>query len=377
VLRDIIGIARPLVNSKAFIIFCKIGYLKIQKMINDCGHQFISSEDFILCLLDFYEVMCNCSMDNLISNSQTIYYSILVDCFKLMTTLVNECNGALRSIQKDIPRMKQFFSDKYKMLSKFIGIFHGVASTKNLNFGMFHFFGEMNYVQFLSGFMQYIFLLAPILPTYPDQEQVVFKIICLMTETNLEIMLSYYEPEMLSDLVNYLSSKFQQVCQSSQNDSNENSLDTDNVDLTKIKESLSNIYTFISNEIQINDQNLHDKAIKVRESILTRCLDFPNYILEAAFSLNYSISVCNHFASMIFYFYSFDENNSHILPSMRHFLQRQYATSDPTGEKNQVIENFIVSVSQQNKSLNQISSFQSFFSQNALDLIQSLVKSKR
>lgn len=89
ILRDIIGIARPLVKSRVFIVFCKIGYLRIQKLINEYGTQFIGSEDFILCLLDFYEVMCACSMDNLLTHSQTIFYSILIDCFKLVSTLSN------------------------------------------------------------------------------------------------------------------------------------------------------------------------------------------------------------------------------------------------------------------------------------------------
>lgn len=104
------------------------------------------------------------------------------------------------------------------MLAKFITIFHGVVSTKNINFGMFHFFGEMNYVWFLLNFLEYIFLLSPIIHIYPDQEEKVFQICCLLAETNLEIIIAHFEPDLLCNLVNLLAAKFQRINEASKND---------------------------------------------------------------------------------------------------------------------------------------------------------------
>jgi len=118
----------------------------------------------------------------------------------------------------NVQNMKTFFSEKHKMLSKFISIFYNVISTKNLNFGMFHFFGEMNYINFLNNYLQYTFLLIPILHTYPDQDEVVFKIFCSLCETNLEIILANFEEDIIPNIVHYFGLKFQQLCESSQND---------------------------------------------------------------------------------------------------------------------------------------------------------------
>ena len=114
--------------------------------------------------------------------------------------------------------MKQFFSERYKMLSKFIVIFHNVVSTKNMNFGMFHFFGEMNYINFLAGYLKFVFILTPILHIYPEQEELAFKIFCCLSETNMEILMNHFEPSVIADIVHYYSIKFQQVCESSQNE---------------------------------------------------------------------------------------------------------------------------------------------------------------
>lgn len=124
----------------------------------------------------------------------------------------------LKSFEGNVNGLKIFFSDKHKMLSKFMTIFHGVISTKNINFGMFHFFGEMNYVHFLSSFLKYIFALAPIIHIYPEEEEIIFQTCCLLTETNLEIIVTYFEPDFLCSLVRLFSAKFHRITESSQNE---------------------------------------------------------------------------------------------------------------------------------------------------------------
>lgn len=83
---------------------------------------------------------------------------------------------------------------------------------------MFHFFGEMNYVYFLSNFLTFIFNLAPIIHIYPDQEEIVFQTCCLLAETNLEIIVTYFEADTLCNLVNMFSAKFHRIAESSQNE---------------------------------------------------------------------------------------------------------------------------------------------------------------
>ncbi len=104
------------------------------------------------------------------------------------------------------------------MLSKFIEIFSRIVETKSINFGMFHFFGEMNYVYYLSSFLKFALFLSPVIQAYPEQDDTVFRSMCVLTETNLEIINTYFEPDILADIVIYLSNKFQQVSDSSQND---------------------------------------------------------------------------------------------------------------------------------------------------------------
>lgn len=119
-MQDVTGVARLLDQSEFLIIFYKISYLVLQQLINNHSTQFIGSKDFIVCLLGFYEVMRSTSIDKLVQNSQTVFYSILMDCFKLISTLRRLI---LTSIQRVDQRhltavvcLRQFSSKRHKML---------------------------------------------------------------------------------------------------------------------------------------------------------------------------------------------------------------------------------------------------------------------
>ena len=121
--------------------------------------------------------------------------------------------------------------------------------------------------------------------------------------------------------------------------------------------------------------------LKVREKILNSCLDLPCAVLDATLSLNYPPNVCNSFASLVFYFYSLDENNELVLPALRQFLVQQYCSSStvsPAINATRVtfVEEKLTKISHQSKSINEISHFQSVFSDICSDFIEKLVKNK-
>lgn len=85
--RDVIGLIRPMKTGGVYLVFLKIAYHKIQHIINEHGTRLISNEDFVVALLEFYELLCFTSLEKMSRESHTYFYTVLNDTFKLMTSL--------------------------------------------------------------------------------------------------------------------------------------------------------------------------------------------------------------------------------------------------------------------------------------------------
>lgn len=165
--RDIIGIIRPLKSVNIYLIFIKIAYSKIQSIINDFGGKLISNEFFVVALLEFYEILCFTSLDKMSRDSHTSFYRILNDTFKLLSTLSNlptqlvaECNQGIKSLNYE--SLITFFKKKNKITSKFVSIAYNIMKNKSLNFSIFHYFGDKNFVFFLEQVFTFVFIFIPI-----------------------------------------------------------------------------------------------------------------------------------------------------------------------------------------------------------------------
>lgn len=59
--------------------------------------------------------------------------------------------------------MISFFKRQHRITSKFLGIGNNILKNKNLNYGVFHYFGDRNFVFFLEQLLTFIFIIVPIL----------------------------------------------------------------------------------------------------------------------------------------------------------------------------------------------------------------------
>ena len=74
---------------------------------------------------------------------------------------VSECNKQIQSYNYD--SLIVFFKKKHRLTSKFLKIAHNILRNKSLNFGVFHYFGDKNFVQFLEHVLEFVFIIVPIL----------------------------------------------------------------------------------------------------------------------------------------------------------------------------------------------------------------------
>lgn len=373
-LRDIIGLVRPLHKSNVFVIFCKLCYSRILDLFKQYAEQFTSNEQFNLALLDFYDLMCTCSLESMMTNSQTATYTVLLDSFNVLGTLLTDCNNVIQTLP--IQKLKEFFTNKHEMLSGFLVIFKHIVNIKNMNFGIFSFFGQNRYTDLLKALIRFIGILNPVLQAYPDQAELVFDTCYSLITNQLEIIATLDIPYTVGALLAAIAAKFQRVCQSGQNDNQDNMLDPDTADLNKIKECLTTLQGFISLELLLEEPALQERAKSFKEAMLTGGHDIPSLVFEASLSMNYPIHVANSFAGMLFSFMSLDSEYQFVIPQIGNFLTRTYVS--PTGPEREQALQFInmqlQTMAHWPSQISHISSFQSKFSEMVNELLNKLIK---
>lgn len=62
---DMIGVLRSISAPNIFVVFIKITYEKVQKLIELEGMKYLHDENFMNALLSFYYMMCKNSLDKL------------------------------------------------------------------------------------------------------------------------------------------------------------------------------------------------------------------------------------------------------------------------------------------------------------------------
>lgn len=168
IFRDIIGLIRPLKSSPVYLIFLKIGYTRMQELIGKNWNTHMTNEDFIVALLEFYELICYTSLERMSKDSHSYFYTVLNDTFQLLCFLrrkpahiVKECNAHMQTLSYEA--LIKFFKRKHKLTSKFLGIANNILKNKNMNYGVFHYFNNKNFVGFLEQVLAFIFINIPIL----------------------------------------------------------------------------------------------------------------------------------------------------------------------------------------------------------------------
>lgn len=141
------------------------------------------------------------------------------------------------------------------------------------------------------------------------------------------------------------------------------------------------LYHFINNELQIQNQELQPKVLKCREMLLNSAMDLPCTVIDASLKLNYPPNVSNSFATLLFYFYSLDEANEYLLPTLRNFLHQQYCSSSLVSEatnqnRKSFVDTRLTQMANLPKSINTLAMFQSAFSDACSEFIDKLIKNK-
>lgn len=158
--RDLLGVCRSISQTKIFYTFSKIIYPTVQNLLNEHGNTYLNEESFIIVQLDFYSVLCRNTSVKIYGQSNIIIYKILTDACKMLTSLIGQFNKALQDCQTQ-EALITFVGQKNKIAFRFQQVFNNIMQSSDLNYSIFHFFGDNTFIDFIKCILEYLFLLEP------------------------------------------------------------------------------------------------------------------------------------------------------------------------------------------------------------------------
>lgn len=106
--------------------------------------------------------MCENCFNKLQRDSNVIFFKVINDSFCLLTSLISECNGALKQIE-NVDKLKEFVANKSEMLFQFVKFYEIVVQKSNFKFSIFHYFKNEDFIKFLKESLDLHFLIQPVI----------------------------------------------------------------------------------------------------------------------------------------------------------------------------------------------------------------------
>jgi hypothetical protein len=96
-----------------------------------------------------------------------------------------------------------------------LGIGNNILKNKSLNYGVFHYFGDRNFVFFLEQLLSFIFIIVPILEVgfyvsqcFPSEKATVFSIISHLDNACIDVAVRFCDESFTRRIIMYLSNQF-------------------------------------------------------------------------------------------------------------------------------------------------------------------------
>lgn len=300
---DLLGIYRAITLSKIIIIFSKISYPHVQKMLQTYGSTFLGNPEFISTLLDFYAILIeNTSQKYSVAQAHIIMYQILTDSCRVVSMFIKDINQTLEQITVK-ENMIKFIENNLKLIKKFLKVFKALLKFSDISFSIFHFFGDAIFLEFIKNIHQFMYLIAEYIINYfPDREEDFFS--CFMEScANLsDFIVEFFEPAEINKMFQIIFMFFMKRSELILNTSETKNVYDESV-IQNVHTIITSISTSIYEEHHINIENpqFNLKVSQILEQSQVTVKDFCLKIVEFCHVTNYNFHLNNLISDIIFY----------------------------------------------------------------------------
>jgi hypothetical protein len=299
---DVLGIYRAITLSKIVVAFTKISYPRIQNLLESYGSTLLSNPEFIATLLDFYTILIeNTFQKYSTSQSHTIMFKILADSCRTVSVLVKDINQTLENI-KCKEEMIKFLENNLKLVKKFLKIFNALLKYSDVSFSIFHFFGDMIFLEFVKGIHHFMFLISESIITYfPDKEEDFF--LCFREScSNLsDFIIEFLDPSEIQNIFQIIFMVFAKRAELILRSSETRSVYDESL-IHNVNAIIPAICTSIFEEqvINVDSQQFQVKLTQILVECLPIVKELTLKIIEFCNMANYNVHLSNMISDIIF-----------------------------------------------------------------------------
>jgi hypothetical protein len=300
---DLLGIYRAITLSKIIIIFSKISYPRVQNLLQTYGASFLTNPEFISTLLDFYAILIeNTSQKYSVAQAHIIMYKILTDSCRVVSMFIKDMNQTLeRIIVKE--EMIKFLENNLKLVKKFLKVFKALLKFSDVSFSIFHFFGDVIFLEFIKNIHQFMFLIAEYIINYfPDKEEEFFS--CFMEScTNLsDFIIEFFEPVEIEKIFKIIYIIFVKRSELILSNSETRNVYDESI-IQNVHSIIVSVCTSVYEEhnINIENQQFQIKIQQIMDLSLSTIKEFSLKIIEFCHMTNYNFHLNNMISDVIFY----------------------------------------------------------------------------
>jgi hypothetical protein len=193
-------------------------------------------------------------------------------------------------------------------------------TSSDLNYSIFHFFGDNKFIEFIKIILKFVFLLEPCMDSFPNKIEEYHKALEEICTSIPELIFEFGEPSYIQSIMQIIINIFLK------------NLDEiiANVDTKMLYDdkAINMVHTIclklggvLYEEILIDPSStLGQKCISCRQALLPQMKLFVTSTVEACFSINYTVRINNLLADIVQTFLCLDQEGHTIMTGVREYL---------------------------------------------------------
>lgn len=364
---DVTGMMAAVSSTKVAIGIIRICYPRVREALNKYGEQILSHETFLQSMMKFYLALNDFVFDKLSTLNCLIYFEVLRDTFRMMSKLATQMFNHIGTLEPQA--LVAVLKEKHQFISDALSIFVGILRKKNLDLCTFQYFGDMEFVNYLTAMFKLISIVLPYLDYFPAESMDTYMAFTEIDNSIHEIFFHHFDTEIYELFFNYLRLSYIKFLHGLSEGADSRTI-TDENKLYSIKNAVMTGCKFLLKEVRIKGPGSEQKVAQIRSENNKSCEDFLLQIFKAFFSLNYGERARDMMIELAYVLIGFAGDKIAILTRLKEFISTTYVDPSKIYIFNEKYEPFVQACDFQPYSLQG----QLTFKKNTIQFIDQFIK---
>lgn len=239
----------------------------------------------------------------------------------MLIQIGGDLNEQLKQLTND--KIIKLLKERNDLMIESLKILFNILRKKNIDFSIFQYFGDKDFIVYLATMFETIQLIMPFLDHFPEGNLTLNLIFGEIDNSIHEVMFTYFGVDIYSLYFGYLRLLFMAHVDSLSNQSKSQTL-TDDSKIFNMKKNIIDACKFLMREGRINAEGSQEKAQNIINALSELLEKFIFEIYNAFFKFNYGERIRDLLIETVFYLMGiktnrkdfFERLHNHILTNL-------------------------------------------------------------